>query len=164
MIDVCTNQGRSVTSKAALLFLVAVVLSGSCAKKADTGQDDNVRTLGSIEVTARLLEIRGQLKNDPLYDYAHVMRYKVLKVHRGKLDKDVIYVGHYNPAKPRSRVADARVQQIGGNLKKLRAGDVHRMALEVPIDDYYMGGIINKYFDETKDPIYWAVWTNAVVE
>jgi len=164
MIDVWANEGGRVTLKVTLMFLVAVTMSGSCAKKADTGHDNNVRTLGSIEVTAQLLEIRGQLKNDPLYDYAHVMKYKVLKVHRGKLDKDIIYVGHYNPAKPRSRVADARVREIGGNLKKFRAGDIHRMAMEVPIDDYYMGGIINKYFDETKDPIHWAVWTNAVVE
>jgi len=34
------------------------------------------------------------------------------------------------------------------------------MALEVPIDDYYMGGIINRYFGEETGPIYWAVWTN----
>jgi len=164
MIDVWANEGGRVTLKVTLLLLVAVTMSCSCAKKADTGQDERVTTLGSVEVTAQLLEIRGQMRNDPLYDYAHVMLYKVLKVYRGKLDKDIMYVGHYNPAKPRNRVADARVQQIGGNLKKFRAGEIHRMALEVPIDDYYMGGIINKYFDETKDPIYWAVWTNAVVE
>ena len=60
-------------------------------------------------------------------------------------------------------MADARVQQIGGNLKTFRVGDIHRLAMEVPIDDYYMGGIINKYFGEIKDPLYWAVWTNRVV-
>jgi hypothetical protein len=38
------------------------------------------------------------------------------------------------------------------------------MALEVPIDDYYMGGIINKYFGESEDPIYWALWTNLVIK
>jgi hypothetical protein len=36
------------------------------------------------------------------------------------------------------------------------------MALEAPIDDYYMGGIINKYFGKFNGPIYWAVWTNEV--
>ena len=135
----------------------------SCAKKADTGADSRVTTLGSVEVIAELVEIPGDLVNDPLYDYAHIMKYKVLQVLRGKVDADTIYVGHYNPAKPRDSVADARVQQIGGNLKSFRVGDIHRLALAVPIDDYYMGGIINKYFGEIKDPIYWAVWTNRVM-
>ena len=147
-----------------LLLLSAMCLCSSCSKKPDSGEDDKVTTLGSIEVTAQLLEIRGKIIDDPLYDYAHVMKYKVLKVHRGKVNTDIIYIGHYNPAEPRSTVADARVPKIGGNLKRFRAMDIHRMALEVPIDDYYMGGIINKYFGETKDPIYWAVWTNLVTK
>jgi hypothetical protein len=149
-----------------IAVLALVALTGmSCAKKAgpaDRGADPKVTNLGSIEVTAQLEEIPGEIRNDPLYDYAHVMKYKVLQVHRGKVDKDIIYVGHYNPAKPRDAVADARVQEIGGSLKQFRVGDVHRMALEVPIDDYFMGGIINKYFGVVNDPIYWAVWTNKV--
>lgn len=149
---------------AALFVLLPVLLSVSCAKKVDTGEDPKVTTLGSIEVTARLEEIRGELRNDPLYDYAHVMKYKVLEVHRGEVDKETIYVGHYNPAKPRDKVADARVPQIGGNVKEFRVGDIHRMALEVPIDNYFMGGIINKYFGEVNDPVYWAIWTNRVVQ
>ncbi len=144
---------------------VLVSLCVSCAKKAGTPvADPNVTTRGSIEVAAELVEIRGDLIDDPMYDYAHVMKYKVLQVHRGQVDKDVIYVGHYNPAEPRSSVADARVQEIGGSVKQFRVGDVHRMALEVPIDDYYMGGIINKYFGEVNDPIYWAIWTDQAAK
>jgi hypothetical protein len=144
-----------------LMLLSLVWLNASCAKKTPTtAVDPNVTTRGSIEVTAQLEEIRGDLIDDPMYDYAHVMKYKVLRVHRGKVDKDVIYVGHYNPAEPRSSVADARVQEIGGNVKQFRVGDVHRMAMEVPIDDHYMGGIINKYFGEVNDPVYWAIWTD----
>lgn len=139
-------------------------LGTSCSKKPDTGEDNNVTALGSIEVTAQLLEIRGKIIDDPLYDYAHVMKYKVLQVHRGKVDGDTIYVGHYNPAEPRGSVADARVRQIGGNIRSFKVTDIHRMALEAPIDDYYMGGIINKYFGESNDPIYWAVWTNLVTK
>jgi hypothetical protein len=149
---------------AALFVLLPVLLSASCAKKVDTGEDPKVTTLGSIEVTAQVEEIRGELRNDPLYDYAHVMKYKVLQVHRGEVDKEAMYVGHYNPAKPRDKVADARVQEIGGNVKQFRVGDIHRMALEVPIDDHFMGGIINKYFGEVDDPVYWAIWTNQVVK
>ena len=83
---------------------------------------------------------------------------------RGEVSKETIYVGHYNPAEPRASVADARVQQIGGNVRQFRVGDIHRMALEVPIDNYYMGGIINKYFGEVNEPVYWAIWTNEVVK
>jgi hypothetical protein len=149
---------------ASLFILLPMLLITSCAKKPDTGEDPKVTTLGSIEVTAQLVEIRGDLINDPLYDYAHVMKYKLLQIHRGEVNKETMYIGHYNPAKPRDKVADARVQEIGGNVKQFRVGDIHRMALEVPIDDHYMGGIINKYFGEVNEPIYWAIWTNKVVK
>jgi len=148
-----------------ITILCFILLNGtSCAKKTDTGEDPKVTTLGSIEVTAELLEIPGEIRNDPLYDYAHVMKYRVLTIHRGALEEETLYVGQYNPAKSRSAAADARVVEIGGNLTQFRVGDIHRMALEVPIDDYYMGGIINKYFGQVDDPIYWAVWTNRVIK
>jgi hypothetical protein len=127
------------------------------------GSDANVTTRGSIEVTAKLLEIpEGAIFKRDLYDYAAVLKYQVLEVHRGKLDGETIYVGHYNPFKPRSEAADQRVKEIGGDLKAFRAGQVHRMALEVPIDDHFMGGRVDKYFDQNPGPIYWAVWTNLV--
>ena len=148
-------------------FLVAAsitLLCVSCAKKKDDGADPKVTTLGKFEVTAELAEIPGEFVDKPLYDYAFVMKYKVLKVHRGKVDGDTIYVGHYNPLKPRGQVADARVPEVGGNVKQFQVGDVHRMALEVPIEDCYMGGIINRYFDKGVGPIYWAVWTNQATQ
>jgi len=147
-----------------LLITLALISGMSCAEKPETGEDPKVTTLGSVEVTAELVEIPGEIRNDPLYDYAHVMKYRVLTRHRGTLDKDIIYVGQYNPAKPRTEAADARAGQIGGNLRQFRVGDIHRLALDVPIDDHYMGGIINKYFGQMDDPIYWAVWTNLVVK
>ncbi len=149
---------------AVLCAFLPVLLSVSCAKKAETGEDPNVTTLGSIEVTAQLVEIPGKVRDDPLYDYAHVMKYRLLQVHRGEVNKETIYIGHYNPAKRRDKAADARVPVIGGNVTYFRVGDIHRMALEVPIDNYFMGGIINKYFGEVNDPVYWAIWTNRVVK
>ena len=136
------------------------------ASKTTTGvSDTQVATQGSIEVTAKLLEIpEGAIFKRDLYDYATVLEYKVLKVHRGKPDGETIYVGHYNPFKPRSKAPDARVTDIGGNLKAFRAGQVHHMALEVPIDDYFMGGIVDKYHGQHAGPIYWAVWTDLVSE
>ena len=146
-----------------MLLVSAVCVYTSCTKNPETGEDEKVTSLGSLEVTARLVEIEGELIYEPRYDYAHVIKYEVLEVHRGDVNEAVSYVGHYNPAKPRDSVADARVGDIGGNVKKFKAGDIHRMALEVPIDESYMGGIINKYFDSGTGPVYWAVWTNRVV-
>ena len=146
-------------------WLAAAVLTlTSCRAEPDAGGGPNVTTLGTAEVTARLVEIRGDLPDLPNYDYAFVMRYEVSEVHRGEFSSKTIHVGHYNPLKPRSEAADARVEQVGGNLGQFNPGDFQRMALEVPIDEFYMGGIVNRYFDEGVEPIYWAVWTNRVVE
>jgi len=160
-------------SKQTLIYLVFTVIilnslfSLSCRKESNpsgaNGEDPNVTSMGSIEVTARLMEIpEGAIFKRDLYDYATVLKYDVLKVHRGQIKAQTIYVGHYNPFKSRSEAADKRVLNIGGNLTSFRADHIHRMALEVPIDDYFMGGIINKYFGKFDEPIYWAVWTNEV--
>ncbi|MCH7727083.1 MAG: hypothetical protein IH991_11470 [Planctomycetes bacterium] len=151
-----------------VLFVVAVTIGGAVAMvtnrpsgPADRGIDEKVTTVGSVEVTGRLIEIRGKfLPNDGLYNYAFVMKYEILKVHRGEVDAKEIVVAHYNPLKPRPQVADEFYPDIGGTLTKFRAGDVHRMALEVPIDDHYIGGIVDRYFEQKEGPIYWAVWTN----
>ena len=140
--------------------VAAVCLLAGCGGKPSTGEDGFVTTKGSVEVTAELAEIRGEFANRADYDYAFIMKYTVLKVHRGEVPPGPIYVGHYTPEKPRDRVKDARVEDVGGTLAAFKAGDVHRMALEVPIDDFFMGGIINRYFGEETGPVYWAVWTN----
>jgi hypothetical protein len=159
---------KNQTISGAIVLLVSL-MSVSCARKAEgpgnTGQDAEVKKRGSIEVTAKLVEIpEGAIFKRELYDYATVLRYQVLQVHRGKIDGETIYVGHYNPIKPRSEAADKKVPDVGGNLKTFRAGQVHRMALDGSIDDHYMGGIVNKYFGQETDPIYWAVWTDLASE
>lgn len=146
------------------LLAAGLLLMPACSRGPGDGADAKVTTLGSIEVTAQLEEIPGEFIDRLDYDYAFVMKYKVLKVHRGKVESDVIYVGHYNPQKARDAVADARVTDVGGSLKRFRVGDVHRMALEIPIDDYFMGGIINRYFEQGVGPIYWALWTNPAAQ
>jgi hypothetical protein len=151
----------------ALVFLAAIGCL-SCSRSSElpkAAPDPWISERGSIELTAKLVEIPdGAIFKRDLYDYATVLKYQVLTVHRGNVDGETIYVGHYNPFKPRSEAADARVKDVGGDLKSFRAGQVHRMALEVPIDDHFMGGIVNKYFDQSKEPIYWAVQTHLVSE
>lgn len=142
-------------------MLLAVLSIAGCGKTAQAPVvDDNLTTRGTAEVTAELTEIKGELIDRPMYDYAFVFKYRVLKVHRGDIKGDTLYVAHYNPLKSRTEVADARVTDVGGTLDAFRVGDVHRMALEVPVDDFYMGGLVNRYFGEETGPIYWAVWTN----
>ena len=149
-------------------FLLAVgLMAAACSKgregTASPGSDPELANRGSIEVTARLVEIPEKAIFDrPLYNYATVLKYQVLETHRGKVKGQTIYVGHYNPAKPRSKAADQRVRDIGGNLKSFRAGQVHRMALEESMTDHFKGGVLHKYSEEDADPIYWAVWTNLV--
>ena len=125
--------------------------------------DPELGRRGTIEVTAKLVEIpEGAIFERELYNYATVPKYQVLEVHRGKVKGETIYVGHYNPFKPRSEAADQRVQDVGGHLESFGAGDVHRMALEGSMLDHFSGGILNKYSEEDTDPIYWAVWTDLV--
>ena len=145
---------------------LAFILFAACGGDARDGIDAQVTTMGSIEVTAELLEIpeKVEILAKYTYDFALVMKYRVLEVHRGELDSDVVYVGHYNPLKPRAEAADGRIGDIGGDLDQFRVGDRHRLAMEVPIEDYCMAGIINKYFDQETGPVYWAVWTNRVVK
>ena len=149
-------------------FMVLLACS-SCEKSPGTlgaaGPSAEVKTLGSIEVTARLEEIPdGAIFKRDLYDYTTILKYKVLKVHRGEVKGEEIFVGQYNPFKPRSNAADRYVQGIGGSVRRFEAGQVHRLALEVPLDDYFMGGVINKYFGKETGPLYWAVWTDPEAE
>ena len=140
-----------------------LIISGWMA--AGCSRNGNGNRRGSIEVTAKLVEIpEGAIFDRENYNYATVLKYQVLEVHRGRVKGDTIYVGHYNPAKPRSEAADRRVPDIGGNLKSFRAGQVHRMAMEGSMLDNFTGGILNLYSEEDTDPIYWAVWTDLVSE
>jgi hypothetical protein len=167
-VQVCAGpeQLGQLNTRGWIQTLVALVLVGflavSCGGKgAPKARDPHLSTNGTIEVTARLLEIpQGAIFKRDLYDYATILKYRVLKVHRGRVDGETIYVGHYNPWKPRSEAADARVKNIGGRLRRFEAGQVHHLALDVPIEDYFMGGIVNKYFGQATGPLYWAVWTD----
>lgn len=158
------NKRIQLSLAVSTLFVVVFALA-SCGKpssmpKAEAA-DPRLSTLGSVEVTAKLVEIpEGAIFQRDLYDYTTILKYQVVTVHRGQVAAQTLYVGHYNPWKPRAEAADRRVKGIGGSLKQFRAGAVHRMALEVPIDDYFMGGIVNKYFGQETGPLYWAVWTN----
>src|SRR4051794_6638407 len=158
---------RTTRTGAASLLVALGLLGAACAGKREGGSspssDPELANRGSVEVTARLVEIpEGAIFQRQLYNYATVLKYQVLEVHRGNVKGATIYVGHYNPFKPRSEASDRRVPDVGGKLKSFRAGQVHRMALEGSMFDRFTGGVLNKYSGEDTDPIYWAVWTDLV--
>lgn len=146
-----------------LALAIAAVISACGLPSPDDGADPEVSSRGSVEVTAKLVDITGDFPPNNVYDYAYVMKYEVLEAHRGDAS-GILLVGQYNPLKKRAEAADERSGDIGGNVTRFRVGDLHRLALDAPIDDYCMAGIINEYADtEALDtPIYWALWTNRV--
>jgi hypothetical protein len=149
------------------LLLAACLFAAGCgASKEDggsAGADGGSGDRGSIEVTAKLVEIPdGAIFDRQNYNYATVLKYQVLEVHRGKVRGDTIYVGHYNPAKPRSEAANKYVPNIGGNLKSFRPGQVHRMAMEDDMNQAFTGAYLNLYAEEYTGPVHWAVWTDLV--
>jgi len=152
---------RIQTSKLALVAALGL-FSVSCGGKANSGTDARMSDYGTVEVTARLVEVpTGAIFHRELYNYATILKYQIVAVHRGKVpDNAIIYVGHYNPWKPRAEAADSRVKNIGGDSRQFRAGQLQRMALETPMDDFFMGGIVDKYFGRHTGPAYWAVRTN----
>jgi hypothetical protein len=131
----------------------------ACTRRPVSEVDNEVTTLGSAEVTAELVEIPEPFPPNDLYNYAYVLKYRVLKVHRGQMPPGDIFVGQYNPLKPRERAQDDVSGKVGGHVASFRAHDVHRMALASPLDQFWMGGIIDKYFDQPGTR-YWAIWTN----
>jgi len=144
---------------------IAALLAGLCAaglvscSKNRGAPSPELAANGDLEVTAKLVSIGGEFPSNKLYDYVYVMKYHVLKVHRGTVADADIFVGHYNPLKPRAAAQDKFSGKVGGNGERFQVGDVHRMALEAPLDEHYMGGIIDKHILE-KGTRYRAIWTD----
>ena len=181
------ESGRNSSTAARWVLLTVVVVvaiavtvatgvrSGSSRNRPDgtvevpsgpTGTQGQVTTAGRFEVTAKLIELPGAfLPNDGLYNYAFVLKYEVLEVHRGGDDMGkVIHVAHYNPQKTRSEVGDEFYPDLGGTVDRFRAGDVHRLAMEEPWDEHYIGPLVDRYHETTGKRLYWAIWSNSVGE
>jgi hypothetical protein len=152
-------MNRTISGLLALLCAAGVV---SCSKH-NSNSYAELAANGDLEVTAKLASIGGEFPSNRLYDYYYVMKYHVLKVHRGKVDGDTIFVGHYNPLKPRASAGDKYSGKVGGDVHRFQAGDVHRMALEAPLEELYMGGIIDKHIAEGGTR-YRAIWTDRASE
>lgn len=141
------------------LVILCAAATVSCGKRAPSPE---LAANGDAEVTAKLTGIGGDFPSNKLYDYMYVMKYHVLKVHRGKVEGEDIFVGHYNPLKPRSNAEDKFSGKVGGNVISFQVGDVHRMALEAPLGELVMVGIIDKHKEQGTR--YRAIWTDRASE
>ena len=136
--------------------------------RGDGGEDPFVTQLGRIEVTARLVECPDEFPDLGAYRYTYVVEYEVLAVHRqdpsGKYalkPGEHIFVGHYRPRLPRSRIRDADWgdSPLGGNLGRIVRGDVHRMALDYELANLAPSGALDYCFPPGVNRFF-AVWTN----
>ncbi len=115
---------------------------------------------GELVLAAELLEIPGSFPANDLYNYAYVMKYKVVKVVQGSFAESEILVGHYNPRFAREEITDDQNDKVGGNLKSYRVGDIHYLVLS-PLEGVWTGAVEDDFFKD-KSKRYWAAWADKV--
>jgi hypothetical protein len=113
---------------------------------------------GELVLTAKLIEISGAFPANELYNYAYVMKYRVLKVDQGTYADSVILVGHYNPRLAREEIKDEQDAKVGGNVKSFTVGDVHYLVLS-QLEGFFTGAVEDDYFKD-KRVRYWALWAD----
>ena len=108
-----------------------------------------------IEVTAKLVEIPSKFPPDDLYDYAYVMKYKVVG---GEWDGKSILVAHYKPRRARKKIKDQMKKHVGGKLKRFKQGAVHVMTLDPDLQKIWQGAVIDDFFaSDRKSTRYWCL-------
>ena len=150
--------------------MVGIIAAGIwlLASRVETGEDEMVRKLGRVEVTARLLERPERFPDLGAYRYTYVLRCQVLKVHRQAPEQkhrlkpgDEIFVGHYKPWLPRSQIKDSDWGEspLGGKLDQFVTGEVHRLALDYELQDLAPSGTLDYCFPPATNRFF-ALWTN----
>jgi len=109
----------------------------------------------TIDLTAKLIDIPGKFPADDLYDYAYVMKYKVIG---GKLDGQEILVVHYKPRRARNKIKDQMQKFVSGKLKRFKEGDRHSLTLDPELDKIWQGTVIDDFFATDRKSIrYWCL-------
>ncbi len=141
------------------------------AGRGETGQDAMVTKLGRIEVTAQLMDRPDQFPQLGAYRYTYVLKYRVLEVHRQDPEKkyplkagDDIFVGHYKPWMPRSKIKDADWgdSPLGGRLDRFTVGETHRLALDYELQDLAPSGALDYCYPPATNRFF-ALWTNPAL-
>lgn len=113
---------------------------------------------GKLVLTAELTDIPGQFPANDLYNYAYVMKYKVIKVIQGNYGEPDILVGQYNPRIARAEIKDEQDAKVGGDVTSFQKGDIHYLVLN-PLDGEWTGAVEDEYFND-KRPRWWALWAD----
>jgi hypothetical protein len=113
----------------------------------------------TVVMTARLIEIPGTMPPNDIYNYVFVMKYRVIKVEKGRYDGQEILVGVYNPLIPRKQLKDAMKNNAAGDVAKFVVGDKHRLSLLTPIEKVWKDQVEDDYIDSDL-PKYYAVRTD----
>ena len=113
---------------------------------------------GKLVITAELADIPGQFPANDLYNYAYVMKYKVVRVLQGSYGEPEILVGHYNPRIARAEIKDEQDAKVGGDVTSFQKGDTHYLVLN-PLDGEWTGAVEDEYFND-KRPRWWALWAD----
>lgn len=110
----------------------------------------------SLDVVAKLVEIPTSFPPDDLYDYAYVMRYQVTG--GGALDKQSIFVAHYKPRQPRSKIKDKMKAFARGKVRSFSAGDVHKLKLTADLKKVWTGALVDEFAaTDRKSVRYWCL-------
>jgi hypothetical protein len=108
-----------------------------------------------VEVTAKLVEIPSKFPPDDLYDYAYVMRYEVIG---GAMDKSSIFVAHYKPRQPRSKIEGKMKAFVAGKVRSFNKGDVHKLKLSADLKKIWKGPLVDEFAATDKKSLrYWAL-------
>jgi hypothetical protein len=111
---------------------------------------------GKLVLIAEVADIPGQFPANDLYNYAYVMKYKVVRVLQGSYAEPEILVGHYNPRIARDEIKDEQDAKVGGDVTSFQKGDAHYLVLN-PLDGEWTGAVEDEYFND-KRPRWWALW------
>jgi hypothetical protein len=114
----------------------------------------------TLVMTARLIEIPGKFAPNDLYNYVYIMKYRVVKVIKGKYTGQEILVGHYNPLIPRKQIQDKMTRYVAGDVVKFQAGDIHTLVLIKPIERVWKDAVEDEYFDSDLEK-YFALRADA---
>jgi hypothetical protein len=146
--------------------LTALLPLAGCKEKSDSsaaaGSPAGLKTPakppveGKLVIVAELTDIAGQFPANELYNYAYIMKYKVLQVVQGSYADPEILVGHYNPRIARDEIKDEQDAKVGGDVSSFQKGDVHYLVLN-PLDGEWTGAVEDEYFKD-KRPRWWALW------
>jgi hypothetical protein len=136
------------------------VTQAQTAEKAATpSQPKAQKASDTVVMTARLIEIPGTMPPNDIYNYVFVMKYRVIKVEKGRYDGQEILVGVYNPLIPRKQLKDAMKNNAAGDVAKFVVGDKHRLSLLTPIEKVWKDQVEDDYIDSDL-PKYYAVRTD----